>query len=144
MSAVPAPRSDFEAAQERILRWRAGGPALFATEALGLPPQWDPVAREGVLPWHWKASEILVRKGRLSVRSGHGVGKSAFLSWTILWAHVCFFPVKGGCTAPTATQMSDVLWAELSKWLRILTERMPALGAKLVEGRHLRDEGSPQ
>jgi len=130
LSALPAPRSDLDAAQETILRWRTGGPALFAHEALGLPWEWDPATKEGILPWHKEASRILVTKGRLSVRSGHGVGKSAFLSWTILWAHACFFPVKGGCTAPTATQMSDVLWAELAKWLRVLSERMPSLGAK--------------
>ena len=127
MSALPA-TDELGKTKELILRWRAGGPALFAAEALGLPPQWDPVEREGILPWHWEASEKLVRRGRLSVRSGHGVGKSAFLSWTILWAHVCFFPVKGGCTAPTATQMSDVLWAELSKWHRVLRDRIPVLG----------------
>ena len=130
MSNALAQSLEFDAARERIIAWRAGGPALFAAEALGLPSTWDPVAREGVLPWHWEASKLLVTKGRLSIRSGHGVGKSAFMSWTLLWAHSCFFPVKGGCTAPTATQMSDVLWAELSKWHRVLRERMPALGEK--------------
>ena len=130
MSAVSIQPQEFDAARERILAWRAGGPALFAHEALGLPPEWDPVAKEGILPWHWEASKKLVKHGRLSIRSGHGVGKSAFMSWTLLWAHSCFFPVKGGCTAPTATQMSDVLWAELSKWHRVLSEKMPALGEK--------------
>ena len=131
MTALATQPAEFDAARERILAWRAGGPALFAVEALGLPPEWDPIKKEGVLPWHWEASNKLVRRGRLSIRSGHGVGKSAFMSWTILWAHTCFFPVKGGCTAPTATQMSDVLWAELSKWHRVLCTKMPALGEKL-------------
>jgi len=127
VSALPA-TDELGRTRELILRWRAGGPAQFAVEALGLPAEWDAERKEGVLPWHWEASEKLVRRGRLSIRSGHGVGKSAFLSWTILWAHVCFFPVKGGCTAPTATQMSDVLWAELSKWHRVLRDRIPVLG----------------
>lgn len=118
------------AATDRIMRWRAGGPALFAAEAIGVPAEWDPVAKRGVLPWQWKASELLVSKRRLSIRSGHGVGKSAFLSWCILWFHSCHFPAKTGCTAPTATQMSDVLWAELSMWHRLLSERIPALGTK--------------
>jgi len=128
MSAQPL-LADLDPARERILRWRAGGPALFATEALGLPSTWDAEAEEGVPEWWWEASKLLVARHRLSVRSGHGVGKSAFLAITILWAHTCFLPVKGGCTAPTATQMSDVLWAELSKWHRILKERVPELGA---------------
>lgn len=125
MSAVP---QELDAARERILRWRAGGPALFAVEALGLPPQWNSDEREGVLDWWWDASRGLVSKRRVSIRSGHSVGKSAFLAITILWAHVCYLPVKGGCTAPTATQMSDVLWSELSKWHRVLKERVPELG----------------
>ena len=122
----------FDSDKEKALAWRKGGPALFAVEALGLPPKWDPVAKEGVQEWQWEASDILVKRGRLSVRSGHNVGKSAFLSWCILWGHTCFFPVKGGCTAPTATQMSDVLWAELSKWHRVLSERLPLLGGKFA------------
>lgn len=129
MSAQLQP-AEFDSARERILRWRAGGPALFAVEALGLPAKWDPVAKEGVLDWQWEASALLVQRRRLSIRSGHGVGKSAFMAWTILWFHSCFFPCKGGCTAPTATQMSDVLWAELSLWHRRLKERIPELGEK--------------
>lgn len=129
MSAVPKP-AEIDAARERILRWRAGGPGLFAVEALGIPEKWDPDLREGVLPWQWEASALLVARRRLSIRSGHSVGKSAFLSWCILWFHTCFFPAKGGCTAPTATQMSDVLWAELSLWHRRLKSKVPALGDK--------------
>lgn len=99
---------------------------------MGVPAEWDEEKREGVEAWQWEASGKLVARRRLSIRSGHGVGKSAFLAWTILWFHSCFFPAKGGCTAPTATQMSDVLWAELSMWHRRLRERMPALGGKFM------------
>lgn len=131
MSAVAATVQDIEAILwQRIQRWRAGGPALFAAEALGVPAEWDPAAKEGVLPWQWEASAQLVKRRRVSIRSGHGVGKSAFMAWTILWFHSCFFPCKGGCTAPTATQMSDVLWAELSLWHRKLKTLVPILGNK--------------
>lgn len=131
MSAALTQSADqFEQASARIARWRVGGPALFALEALGVPQQWDEKRREGVLAWQWKASNLLVKKRRLSIRAGKGVGKSAFLAWTILWFHACFFPSKTACTAPTSTQMSDVLWAELSMWHRKLTERMPELGCK--------------
>lgn len=123
-------RSEADGARASILRWRAGGPALFAVEALGVPKEWDAAKGEGVLPWQWKASEKLVAKKRLSIRAGKGVGKSAFLAWTVLWFLCCFFPSKGACTAPTATQMSDVLWAELAMWHRRMTGTMPALAAK--------------
>jgi hypothetical protein len=117
-------------ARAQIMRWREGGPALFAVEAMGVPEKWDAVRKEGVTDAQWRASKKLVLKKRLSIRAGKGVGKSAFLAWAILWFHACYFPCKTGCTAPTATQMSDVLWAELALWHRRLRERMPALGEK--------------
>lgn len=53
-----------------------------------------------------------------SVRSGHGVGKSAVESWLIIWfLSTRPFP-KVPCTAPTKHQLYDILWAEVSKWLR--------------------------
>lgn len=122
--------AELSRAREQILRWRAGGPALFATEVFGVPKEWDPVKKEGVLPWQWEASKRLVKSKRLSVRAGKGVGKSAFLAWTILWFESCYFPAKGACTAPTATQMSDVLWAELAMWHRRMADTMPSLHAK--------------
>ena len=121
---------EVDAARAQIIKWREGGPALFAHEALGVSAEWNSSTREGVLPWQWKASRKLVEKRRLSIRAGKGVGKSAFMSWTLLWFHSCFFPCKAGCTAPTATQLSDVLWAELSLWHERLKERMPDLGNK--------------
>ena len=129
--AQPQRKTDSqEAARAQILRWRAGGPALFAVEALGVPKEWDPETKEGVLPWQWEASRLLVSKKRLSVRSGKGIGKSAFLAWSILWMMTCYMPVRIGCTAPTSTQMEDVLWAELSIWHNRLKVASPALGAQ--------------
>src|SRR5574341_932663 len=105
-AALTKAEQELQAAQQQILRWRAGGPALFATEALGVPPKWDDKLKAGVMDWQVKASDLLVNgKRRLSIRSGKNVGKSAFLAWTILWFHTCYFPAKTGCTAPTATQM---------------------------------------
>jgi hypothetical protein len=55
---------------------------------------------------------------RMSIRSGHGTGKDAFASWIILWFLITRPYAKVVCTAPTAHQLADVLWAELSKWTR--------------------------
>lgn len=53
-----------------------------------------------------------------SVRSGHGVGKSAVESWLVIW-FLCTRPFpKIPCTAPTQHQLFDILWAEISKWIR--------------------------
>lgn len=105
-------------ASQTILRWRKEGPALFAQEALGACPE----------EWQWKASKILVEQRRLSIRSGHGVGKSAFFAWIVLWFMCCYFPAKVPATAPTGHQLSDILWAEIAKWHRVLKELVPELG----------------
>lgn len=53
-----------------------------------------------------------------SVRSGHGVGKSAVESWLVIWFLATRPYPKIPCTAPTKHQLYDILWAEISKWLR--------------------------
>ena len=53
---------------------------------------------------------------RLSVRSGHGIGKDAFLSWLILWYLFCFKDSQIPATAPTSEQIHDILWKEIAVW----------------------------
>lgn len=110
--------SELSAAQATIKRWRDGGPALFAMEALGAEPTEQ----------QWEASKAIVERRRVSIRSGHGTGKSAFMAWCVLWFQSCYFPCKVPCTAPTAHQLNDVLWAEIAKWHRKLRDRYPELG----------------
>ena len=54
---------------------------------------------------------------RISIKSGHGVGKTAELSWTIIWFLFCFKNSQIPCTSPTSDQLKDILWKELSKWI---------------------------
>lgn len=65
---------------------------------------------------------------RITVASGHGIGKDALLAWVIEWYLFCFKDAQVPCTAPTSPQMHDILWKELMVWL----ERMqsPAVRAK--------------
>ena len=66
-----------------------------------------------------------------SVRSGHGVGKSAVEAWAVIW-FMCTRPFpKIPCTAPTQHQLHDILWAEVSKWIR----NNPVLNNDLVDKR---------
>lgn len=104
-------------AKNTIKRWRSIGPARFAAEVLGATPteqQLDGGAK-------------LVSNRRVTIRSGHGTGKTAFLAWCVIWFHACYYPAKSPCTAPTKHQLSDVLWAEIALWLRIMRERVPDL-----------------
>ena len=112
---------DLTPRQIAALRWREGGPALFAQEVLGANPTEQ----------QWQGSKALVEKRRASIRSGHGTGKSSFMAWCVLWFLSSYFPAKVPCTAPTSHQLEDVLWSEIAKWHRAMTERFPALGGEL-------------
>ena len=57
---------------------------------------------------------------RISIRSGHGIGKSTVISWILLWYLYCHYLAQVNCTAPTGDQMYDVLWKEVSKWLKLM------------------------
>lgn len=60
---------------------------------------------------------------QLARTSGHGIGKSALVSWIILWALSTFEDTKGVVTANTETQLKTKTWAELSKWHRLFIGR---------------------
>ena len=57
---------------------------------------------------------------RISVRAGHGVGKSAACSWALIWFFVTRYPQKSVLTAPTAAQLFDALFSEVKKWVGAL------------------------
>lgn len=107
-------------ARKQIIRWRSEGPAVYAKEVLGAQPT----------DQQYEAGRAIVERRKVSIRSGHGTGKSAFIAWCILWFESCYFPCKIPCTAPTSHQLSDVLWSELAKWHRKLRERYEQLGAQ--------------
>ena len=60
---------------------------------------------------------------QLAAASGHGVGKSALVSWIILWAISTFEDTRGVVTANTETQLKTKTWAELGKWHRLFLAR---------------------
>ena len=56
----------------------------------------------------------------VATASGHGIGKSAFVSWLTLWALCTKINTKGIITANTETQLKTKTWAEIAKWYRLL------------------------
>lgn len=60
---------------------------------------------------------------QVAVASGHGIGKSALVSWIILWAISTFEDTKGVVTANTENQLKTKTWAELAKWHRLCITR---------------------
>jgi hypothetical protein len=51
-----------------------------------------------------------------AIKSGHGVGKSALVSWIVWWAISTAVDTRGRVTANTEKQLRTVLWAEIAKW----------------------------
>ncbi len=79
-------------------------------------------------PEQWQVELLTaVRDGLLTLSaaiqvaraSGHGIGKSAMVSWLILWALSTFPDTKGVVTANTENQLKTKTWAELAKWHRL-------------------------
>ncbi len=79
-----------------------------------------------ILDWQ-KEILIQVREGiinlseavQIAVSSGHGIGKSALVSWLTLWAISTKPNTKGIITANTENQLKSKTWAELAKWHRL-------------------------
>lgn len=88
-----------------ILQWR-DDPELFVRQVLGGDP----------FPWQARALCEYRDYNRLAIKSGKGVGKSALIAWILLHFLCTRNEVKVACTATTASQLYDVLWAEVRKW----------------------------
>ena len=94
-------------------------PRAFVEQVLGATPQ----------RWQAEALDAIAAHDRLAVKSGHGVGKSAFQSWVVLWWLLTHYPCKVAVTANSAHQLSDVLWTEIDRWAR----NMPQAFKELLE-----------
>jgi hypothetical protein len=86
-------------------------PVLFVKEVLGVEPD------------EWQKdflNAVASGERKISIRSGHGVGKSTTASWAMLWFLLTRYPVKVVVTAPTSAQLYDALFAELKRWVKEL------------------------
>lgn len=81
-------------------------PVLFAEEVCSFHPD------------EWQRNVLMDIAGytKVSVRSGHGVGKTGVEAVVLLWFLSCFRFPKVIATAPTRQQLNDILWSEVEKW----------------------------
>jgi len=110
--------TDTHATVEAIAALRED-PALFVETVLQATPQ----------KWQRKALDAIAQNDRVAIKSGHGVGKTAFESWVVLWWLMTHYPCKVAVTANSAHQLSDVLWTEIDRWAR----NMPSAFKDLLE-----------
>jgi hypothetical protein len=93
-------------------------PVLFFEEVLQITPeQWQREALEAI-----KSGQR-----RLSIRSGHGVGKSTFAAGAAAWYFLTRITCKVVITAPTASQLFDALFAELKAQMKRLPPTLQEL-----------------
>lgn len=55
---------------------------------------------------------------KVAISAGHGVGKSALMSWIIMWWIATRTQVRIVATAGTKTQLATKLWPELGLWVQ--------------------------
>lgn len=105
--------SDFRQAFSDFVEAYRDDPVGFVEQVLKAKP----------LPDQARLLEAVARGDRrISVRAGHGVGKSTCCSWLLIWHMMTRFPQKAVVTAPTAGQLFDALFAELKHWINRLPE----------------------
>ena len=92
-------------------------PLIFVRDVLGATPE----------PWQAEALEAVGKHDRVSIRSGHGVGKTTLEAWLILW----FLLTRQNCKVPVAAnsqdQLRDTIWPEIAKWHRQLPDPLKAM-----------------
>ena len=93
---------------EQAILFYADHPVEFVEDIIGATPDEEQA----------KILRSLAANTMTSVRSGHGVGKSTVEAWAVIWFMATRPFPKIPCTAPTQHQLFDILWAEVSKWLR--------------------------
>ena len=108
----PQWHADLAAYLELREHWR-DSTLLYVRQRFGIEPT----------PQQTQILDAIMPPGaKVSVRSGHNTGKSTAAAWLIYWFLETHEYAKIPCTAPSAHQLGDVLWGELSKWRRYADE----------------------
>src|SRR5262249_32273929 len=74
------------------------------------------------------------RQDRVSIRPGHGVGKTTFESWLILGFLLTGKNWKIPVAANSQDQLRDTIWPEISKWHRQLLDALKNMSSRAGEG----------
>lgn len=99
----------------------------------------------GVEPDEWQRNVLRAYdRGdrRISIRSGHGVGKTTLLAWIVVHFILTRFPQKTICTAPTSAQLFDALAAEVKAWIGKLPDTLKELLE--IQTDRIQHRGAPQ
>lgn len=107
-------------------------PLLFVTDVLGVPEfkdDPDDPNCPGLETWQRGALIAVGEHDRVSIRSGHGVGKTTFIAWLALWFLLTHKDCKVPIAANSQDQLRDTIWPEIRKWAK----RLPDALARQIE-----------
>lgn len=100
--------------KKKIPEWRKD-PVKFVKEVWGVEPTEQ----------QKQFLRAIAKPGaKVSIKSGHGTGKTTGLAWVIHWFLICYDKAKVPVTAPTAAQLKDALWDELKMWWNLLPPQL--------------------
>ena len=101
-------KNRLESIEQDIEKFR-DDPTYFVTAVLGATPD----------IWQSEVMAAVAAGNRgVSIRSGHGVGKTSCLSWLAIWWISTHYNAKVVITAPTSAQLHDALLPEAKSWLK--------------------------
>jgi len=92
---------------KKLLQSYKDDPVKFVNEVIGVRPT---LQQEEML------RAVAPRGSKVSIKSGHGCGKTSGLSWIILWFLCTHNNCRIPCTAPSSHQLNDLLWPEVIRW----------------------------
>jgi hypothetical protein len=118
---------------EDFIRRYRNRPFAFIADNMGVIPQ----------PWQVEVlDDVCVKRvRRLSIRSGHGTGKTTAMAWAMIHTQVFNMECKVICTAPAAGTLFDGLMAEVKVWMGKMPEFLSTLFEITTE--HIRLKASP-
>jgi hypothetical protein len=96
----------------KLMRRYHSDPVAFAREVIDIEPD----------EWQVELLDAIAAPAirRVSVRSGHGVGKSTGVAMAAIWHVLMRYPSKTVVTAPTSSQLFDACFAEMKKVAKAL------------------------
>lgn len=132
-SNPPPPPSSLAEAHALFIQAYKDKPVAFVRVVLKAEPD----------PWQIEFLEAVAAGARrVSVRAGHGVGKSTACAWLAIWHMITRYPQKTVMTAPTYGQLFDALFSEIKFWANKLPD--PLRDLLEVYSERITLKGSPE
>ena len=102
-------KSRFNQLIEKIKKYRKkGGFIKFVIEQLKANPTEQQL----------EVMQDMEKERKISVKAGHGVGKTALAAWFVIWFIVTHPFARIPCTSNKEDQIKERLWPEIKNWLR--------------------------